>query len=80
MSNVVRRKFLQLCPTVPNKVVQKSSTDFHGVYDLRLNRTSFELLDTTGFDVLGGTQQEFEQLINPDTAKFSKIIKEAGLN
>jgi multisubunit Na+/H+ antiporter MnhG subunit len=27
MSSAVRRKFLQLCPTVFNKVVQKSSTE-----------------------------------------------------
>jgi hypothetical protein len=32
-----------------------------------------------GFDVLGGTQQEFEQVIKTDTTKFAKIIREAGM-
>ena len=31
------------------------------------------------FDVLGGTPDEFSHVVNADTVKFSKVIKESGI-
>ena len=36
-------------------------------------------LQEQGFDVIGGTTAEFEHVIEADTAKFAKVIRDAGI-
>ena len=67
---------LIVAASTPPTIVRQINTDVNRV--LNSGDTHHRLWDQ-GFDVLGGTQQEFEQLIKTDTAKFSKIIKETGI-
>ena len=60
----------------PPAVVRKINTDVNRA--LNSGDTHQRLWDQ-GFDVLGGTQQEFERIVKTDTEKFSKIIKEMGI-
>ena len=64
---------LIVAASTPTQIVRHINTDVNRV--LNSGDTHQRLWDQ-GFDVLGGTQQEFEQLIRTDTTKFAKIIRE----
>jgi tripartite-type tricarboxylate transporter receptor subunit TctC len=67
---------LIVAANTPTQIVRHINSDVNRV--LNSGDTHQRLWDQ-GFDVLGGTQQEFEQLIRTDTTKFAKIIREAGM-
>lgn len=60
----------------PPAVVRRINSDVNSI--LTSGDAGQKLLDQ-GFDVLGGTPQEFEQVIRADTVKFARIIKDAGI-
>ncbi len=60
----------------PQAVVQQINQDANKA--LSSGDVSQRLLEQ-GFDVLGGSTNEFEQLVRTDTAKFAKIIRQAGI-
>jgi len=67
---------LIVAASTPTQIVRHINTDVNRV--LTSGDTHQRLWDQ-GFDVLGGTQREFEQVIKTDTTKFAKIIREAGM-
>jgi tripartite-type tricarboxylate transporter receptor subunit TctC len=60
----------------PDSIVRKINKDVNSV--LNSGDTRQRLLDQ-GFDVIGGTPDEFKQLIATDIEKFAKIVKVAGI-
>jgi tripartite-type tricarboxylate transporter receptor subunit TctC len=60
----------------PHQVRQRINGDVNRV--IAVSDTRQKLLDE-GFDVLGGSADEFAALIRTDTEKFAKIIKQAGI-
>ena len=60
----------------PPAIIRKINSDVNKA--LNSGDTNQRLLDQ-GFDVLGGSEQEFGQLLKTDTEKFSKIIKDTGM-
>lgn len=57
----------------PKRVVRQINADVNKVLNAHEVR---QQLSDQGFDVIGGTTQEFDKVIETDTAKFAKVIKE----
>ncbi|HSN40325.1 MAG TPA: tripartite tricarboxylate transporter substrate binding protein [Burkholderiales bacterium] len=60
----------------PKALIQKINADVNKVLDT--GDTRQKLIDQ-GFDVLGGTTAEFENIIETDTQKFAGIIRRSGI-
>jgi tripartite-type tricarboxylate transporter receptor subunit TctC len=67
---------LVVARSTPQTLVRQINQDVNrilGVSDVR------QLLQEQGFDVIGGTTAEFEKVVEADTAKFAKVIRDAGI-
>ena len=60
----------------PASLIRRINTDVNKVLDS--GETRQRLLDQ-GFDVMGGTTEEFDRVIKADTVKFAKVIGAAGI-
>lgn len=60
----------------PRQIQQRINGDVNRI--IAVSETRQKLLDE-GFDVLGGTSDEFAALIRTDTEKFARIIKQTGI-
>ena len=60
----------------PTSVIRRINTDVNKVLDG--GDTRQRLLDQ-GFDVMGGTTDEFDRVIKTDTVKFAKVINGSGI-
>lgn len=60
----------------PPSVVRQINADVNKI--LATIEVRQQLIDQ-GFDVIGGTTEEFGRVIDADTAKFGKVIREAGI-
>ncbi len=60
----------------PKDIVAKLHGDITGALNAQGVR---EKLTAFGFDVIGGTPEQFAKLITNDIARFGKLIKEAGI-
>ena len=60
----------------PPSIVRQINTDVNKI--LNSADTRQRLIDQ-GFDVLGGTEEEFAQIITTDTVKFAKIIRDTAI-
>jgi tripartite-type tricarboxylate transporter receptor subunit TctC len=60
----------------PRQIQQRINGDVNRV--IAVSDTRQKLLDE-GFDVLGGSSDEFAALIKTDTEKFARVIKQAGI-
>ena len=60
----------------PPALVRRINTDVNKILDG--GDTRQRLLDQ-GFEVLGGTAEEFDRIIRSDTVKFAKVIRGAGI-
>ncbi len=60
----------------PPSIVRQINTDVNKL--LNSADTRQRLIDQ-GFDVLGGTQEEFAHIITTDTVKFAKIIRDTAI-
>lgn len=67
---------LVVAANTPKLVVRQLNRDVNRI--LGMNDVRQQLQDQ-GFDVIGGTTEEFEKVVAADTAKFAKVIKEAGI-
>jgi tripartite-type tricarboxylate transporter receptor subunit TctC len=61
----------------PKAVIQKINADVNKVLDTGDTR---QKLISQGFDVIGGTVQEFEHVIKADTRKFADVIRKSGID
>ena len=60
----------------PDAVVRKINRDVNRILGAAEVR---QQLQDQGFDVIGGSTAEFEQVVATDTLKFAKVIKAAGI-
>jgi len=60
----------------PKAIVQKLNLEINAALKLPDVKAK---LETAGIDIQGGTTQEYATLIKSDLAKWSKVIKEAGI-
>lgn len=60
----------------PDSLVHQINTSVNKVLDSGDTR---QRLISQGFEVIGGTSKEFAIVIKTDTAKFAKVLKEAGI-
>jgi tripartite-type tricarboxylate transporter receptor subunit TctC len=60
----------------PKAIVNKLNAEINAVLKMPEVRTK---LEAAGIDIQGGTPQEYAALIKSDLAKWSKVVKEAGI-
>jgi tripartite-type tricarboxylate transporter receptor subunit TctC len=60
----------------PKAIIQKLNTEINAALKLPDVKAK---LEAAGIDIQGGTPQEYASLIKSDLAKWSKVIKEAGI-
>jgi tripartite-type tricarboxylate transporter receptor subunit TctC len=60
----------------PKAIIQKLNTEINAALKLPDVKAK---LEAAGIDIQGGTPQEYATLIKSDLAKWSKVIKEAGI-
>jgi tripartite-type tricarboxylate transporter receptor subunit TctC len=60
----------------PKAIINKLNTEINATLKLPEVRTK---LEAAGIDIQGGTPQEYAALIKSDLAKWSKVIKQAGI-
>lgn len=60
----------------PKVIIQKLNTEINAALKLPDVKAK---LEAAGIDIQGGTPQEYATLIKSDLAKWSKVIKEAGI-
>ncbi len=60
----------------PKAVVQKINADVNKILDTGDTR---QKLTSQGFDVLGGTTEEFSMIIKADTKTFADVLRKAGI-
>jgi len=60
----------------PKAIINKLNTEINAALKLPDVRTK---LEAAGIDIQGGTPQEYAALIKSDLAKWSKVVKEAGI-
>lgn len=60
----------------PKAIVNKLNSEINAVLKMPEVRTK---LEAAGIDIQGGTPQEYAALIKSDLAKWSKVVKEAGI-
>jgi tripartite-type tricarboxylate transporter receptor subunit TctC len=66
-----------LAPAGTSKaIVNKLNAEINAVLKMPEVRTK---LEAAGIDIQGGTPQEYAALIKSDLAKWSKVVKEAGI-
>jgi tripartite-type tricarboxylate transporter receptor subunit TctC len=67
---------LVVAANTPPALVRKINRDVNRILDANEVR---QQLEDQGFDVIGGSTAEFERVVATDTAKFAKVIKDAGI-
>jgi tripartite-type tricarboxylate transporter receptor subunit TctC len=60
----------------PKAIVNKLNAEINTILKMPDVRTK---LEAAGIDIQGGTPQEYAALIKSDLAKWSKVVKEAGI-
>ncbi len=60
----------------PPAIVRQINREVNRILDVSDVR---QQLQDQGFDVIGGTSTEFERVVAADTAKFAKVIRDAGI-
>jgi tripartite-type tricarboxylate transporter receptor subunit TctC len=60
----------------PQPLVRKINRDVNRILGAPEVR---QQLQEQGFDVIGGSTAEFEQVVATDTVKFAKVIRDAGI-
>ncbi len=67
---------LVVAANTPQALVRKINRDVNRILGAAEVR---QQLQDQGFDVIGGSTAEFEQVVATDTVKFAKVIKDAGI-
>ena len=67
---------LVVAANTPRPLVRKINRDVNRILGATEVR---QQLQEQGFDVIGGSTAEFEQVVATDTVKFAKVIRDAGI-